>query len=686
MTIYSQKILIVDDRPENLLALENLLEELNLNILKATSGNETLKIAAREHPALILLDVMMPEMDGFETAELLRKDSSAKFTPIIFITAMGTEKEHIFKGYKTGAVDYLLKPINPDILLSKVRIFLELDRHRWELRNSEETARALLNASLDSAILIETDGTVLAANEIAARRLNKKINKLVGTSLFNTLPSELAASRKEKIEEAVRTSGPVRFEDQHGEIIFDNHIYPVRDSNNIVTRLAVFTSDITKRRRAEKLLERMAKHDQLTGLANRMMFSDFQAKAMARAKRYHRTTAVLFLDLDHFKKINDNMGHDAGDKLLKSVTKRVSRCVRTSDMVARLGGDEFGVILDDIARPEDAARIAGKILDALTKPHRLAGQDVVVSSSIGIAIYSGGNESPEDLNRAADTAMYHAKKAGRNNYQFFVPKMHEKILKRVRFETDLRKALNRWEFQIHYQPQIDIRTTMIVGFEALLRWQHHNLGIIHPAGFIRLAEDSSLIIPIGEWVLGAACADCMSWQANSPETGPITVAVNVSSCQIRQKRFWETVDKVLTKTGLPPDQLEIELTENALMEDPERAIMSLDRIRRLGVRIAIDDFGSGYSSLHYLKQLPIDAIKIDISFIRDIGKNKNNEAIIKTIISLARNLGLRVVAEGVETAGQAAFLRPNHCNLMQGYYFSRPLNHMTAGRLLAAGL
>jgi diguanylate cyclase (GGDEF)-like protein/PAS domain S-box-containing protein len=686
MTVTTPKILIVDDRLENLLALESILEELDLNILKATSGNDALKIAARADLALILLDVMMPEMDGFETAELLRNNNATKHIPIILVTAIGKEEEHVFKGYESGAVDYILKPIKRYMLLSKVRVFLELDRHRRELQKSEETARALLNAPLDSAILVDIDGRVLAANEIAARRLNREVNELIGTSIFSVLPPEVAVSRKARIEEAERTARPVRFEDQYGEMIFDNQIYPVLDRNKNVTRFAIYASDITDRRSAEKLLVRMARYDQLTGLPNRSVFSSFLTKAIARSRRYQRSFAVCFLDLDYFKEINDTLGHDAGDELLKSVADRVSGCVRSSDLLARLGGDEFVLILDDIKHPEDAGHVAQKILDGLALPHRVAGREVVISSSIGIAIYSGGSESPEELNRAADTAMYHAKKAGRNNYQFFVPEMHAKAVERVRFESDLRRAIERQELRLLYQPIVDVRSTAITGFETLLRWQHHELGILNPARFIPLAEDSGLIGSIGEWVLSAACAECLSWQVNTPGAPPITLAVNVSVRQLKQERFWEMIENTLSRVGLAAHQLGIELTESAVMDDPDTAIKVLNRIRRLGVRIAIDDFGTGYCSLSYLKQLPIDAIKIDLSFVRDIGEVKDNEAIIKAIIGLARNLGLRVIAEGVETADQAAFLRLHRCDFMQGYYFSEPIDQIAVGRLLTKGL
>jgi diguanylate cyclase (GGDEF)-like protein len=392
----------------------------------------------------------------------------------------------------------------------------------------------------------------------------------------------------------------------------------------------------------------------------------------------------LFLDMDHFKEINDNFGHAVGDTLLKSVAKRLGECVRTSDLVARLGGDEFAIILDELSRPEDAAQVAQKILEAMDRPHMIDGHPIRVGISIGISIYSKGlDSSVDELNKRADIAMYHAKKTGRNTFQFFSEDMHEKALRNARLKKDLGAAIQNRELFLLYQPQIDLSTNRISGFEALLRWQHSQFGKTAPDDFIHLAEEKGLIHPIGEWVLKEVCQNGALFPRNQPEKpGTVGISVNVSPKQLRDRFFADGIERILTDASIAPGQLAIELTEATVIESPEATREVLRRIRALGVRIAIDDFGKGYSSLSYLANLPVDIIKIDISFVHSIGHSKDHEAIVKTIIAMAQNLRLEVVAEGVETALQSDFLSYHQCHIMQGYYFSRPLDPEAARRLM----
>lgn len=680
---YTPKILIVDDRRANLIAMEKMLKPLGAELVCASSGNEALTLAlSQKHFALCLLDVMMPGMDGFETAELLRQNKTTEFTPIIFITAIGKEEQHIFKGYGSGAVDYLLKPIDPKILRSKVKVFLDLEKHRWELKQSEETAMALLNAPLDTAILVNCDGTILALNRTAANRLDRAQEHLIGLSFFDLLPKELLATRKEKIEVAIRSAQPVRFEDRLNETIYNNHIYPVIGNDGAVSRLAIFGADITKRKQEERLLVRMASYDQLTGLANRAMFLSVEPRAMARAKRHGRTMAVLYIDLDRFKEVNDTLGHDVGDKLLQAVAKRLEDNVRSSDLISRLGGDEFGVILDEVNKPEEASQVADIILTQLAKPFLIDGQEITISSSIGIATYSGGHEQADEINKAADTAMYYAKELGRNNYQFYSRKLQQLSDERSRLRRDLGQALKREELAMVYQPQFEVASGRLFSFEALLRWHHKELGYISPATFIPLAEGSRVINPIGQWVLQKACREYS--KINGIEYGmpPLSVSVNVSIRQLEQENFCESVEQVLEAENIAPNNLEIELTESIIMHEPQKAIEILTSLHNLGVRIALDDFGAGYSSLTYLRKLPIDTLKLDLSLIHDIGMVRETEGIITAMISLAHNLGIKVVAEGVETKPQVNFLLEHQCDYLQGYYFSPPLDVQEAIRFL----
>ncbi len=430
--------------------------------------------------------------------------------------------------------------------------------------------------------------------------------------------------------------------------------------------------EIEVRKNAEEQLVQIARYDLVTGLANRALFRETLLNAIARVKRSNNEFALMFLDLDHFKDVNDTMGHDTGDKLLISVAERLKERVRENDLVARLGGDEFAIFIDDCG-PENAAHIAKSVLDILAPSHKLGNNDVYVSSSIGIVICPDGGVDPESICKSADTAMYHAKKMGRNNYQFFSPELYLQAVERIHLESDMRQAIKQDDFMLFYQPQMDMKDN-VIGLEALIRWEHHELGIISPARFIPVAERTGIIISISEWVLFTACMMIREWQKKFGTSCVIpTVAVNISPKELKQESFLGTIKNTLSVTGVDPSCIEIELTESSIMEDPKKTISLLEKVHDLGIRISVDDFGTGYSSLSYLKRLPIDSIKIDMSFVQGIGNDHNDEEIIKVIIALAHNLGLQVIAEGVETEEHVHFLRENKCDHMQGYYYSRPL-------------
>jgi len=425
---------------------------------------------------------------------------------------------------------------------------------------------------------------------------------------------------------------------------------------------------ITERTQAN--LYRLAHHDALTGLPNRLLFVDRLSQAMAQANRNERLVAVMLLDLDRFKAINDTLGHTMGDLLLRNVAERLVSCVREDDTVARLGGDEFTIMLPEIQYIQDAATVAQKILDAFTQPFFLDGHELFIGTSIGIALYPF-NEDLNLLLRDADIAMYEVKQQGGNNYQFYTTEMNTASLRRLSLEGALRRALERGEFVLHYQPQFDLVRNEIVGAEALIRWRHPDLGLLGPMEFIPLAEENGLIIPIGEWALRAACAQNRAWQlAGLPS---LRMSVNLSVRQFYQKDLVDTVSRILEQTGLDSRYLELEITESCLMQNTQTTMAMLSEFNRMGVRFAIDDFGTGYSSLAYLKRFPIDTLKIDRSFVCDIGSDPDDAAIVKAIVALTRSLEMRVIAEGVETREQMDFLRAHRCDEIQGYLVSRPL-------------
>ena len=445
-----------------------------------------------------------------------------------------------------------------------------------------------------------------------------------------------------------------------------------QDDANFLQSVANILAVAIERRSAEERLERLAQFDSLTGLPNRHLFHDRLLKTVAHARRSGEPMAVLFIDLDHFKLVNDTQGHSAGDKLLKEAAARLSQCVRSGDTVGRFGGDEFGAIVSELGKPGDAGVVAQKVLDALAQPFKLDAYDTYVSASIGITLFPADGDNPEALVMNADTAMYRAKEQGRNTYQYFTREMNERALARVQMEAALRRAIDHKEFLLHYQPKVDLQSRLICGFEALLRWRHPDpeKGLVLPGEFVSVLEDTGLIVPVGEWVLREVCGQIQAWQREGLAVKPVTV--NVSARQFQQKDFESIVRHILREAGIDPSLLQFELTESLLMSDPEGAARTLRGLKDSGVKISVDDFGTGYSSLAYLKRFPIDALKIDYSFVRDITTDPEDAMITLAIIGLAHSLKLKVVAEGVETQEQLELLAANGCDEIQGHLFSVP--------------
>jgi len=448
--------------------------------------------------------------------------------------------------------------------------------------------------------------------------------------------------------------------------------------NSMAVNLEARTAERT---RAEEQIKYVAYHDPLTGLPNRMLLKDRLTVALAQARRKNGKLAVMFVDLDRFKLVNDTVGHAMGDRLLQRFAERLTRVVREGDSLARVGGDEFTVLLPEVSIPDDAELVAQRILEASRKPLALAGHEFTVTASIGIAMFPGHGEDATSLLRNADAAMYRAKEEGRNTFKVFEHVMNARLLERVALEEDLRHALKRGEFQVHYQPQVDIQTGAIVGVEALLRWQQPERGSVPPDEFISLAEETGLIIPIGEWVLYTACAQNKAWQDSG--LGPMSMAVNLSPRQFQEPGLVGSIARVLDETGLPAHLLELEITESAAMRDVEFTITMVEELQAMGVRVSIDDFGTGYSSLGYLKRLPVDSVKIDRSFVSDLAVDDDDAAIVAAIVGLAQTMNLNTVAEGVETEEQLAFLKNLDCRLVQGFLFSKAVPAETLANMLA---
>ena len=455
------------------------------------------------------------------------------------------------------------------------------------------------------------------------------------------------------------------------ELAVETSAAPIHDRLGGVIGAVMVTHDVTAARELSQKLARLALHDSLTDLPNRTLLNDRLDQAMMRARRGGSTVAVLFIDLDRFKHINDSLGHAVGDELLRSVARRLQACVRSSDTVSRQGGDEFLILLADVVHPHDAAVCAEKIIAALEAPHGIAGQDLRISASIGIATFPHDADDAETLMRNADFAMYQAKHSGRNNYQYFRPDMNANAMERQSVELDLRQAIARQEFVLNYQPKVNLASGAVVGVEALIRWHRPHRGVVLPARFIPVAEESGLILPIGRWALDTACRQARAWQDGG--LPPVSIAINVSAVELRGKDFLSNVRQILEQNRLEPRFLELELTETFMMQDWRTTAEILRALKTLGVRIALDDFGTGYSSLSYMRRFPIDVLKIDQSFVRDMTRDAGDASIVSAVINMGRSLNMGVIAEGIQTRDQLEFLRDRQCPEGQGFYFGAPV-------------
>ncbi|MFZ2630037.1 MAG: EAL domain-containing protein [Desulfosalsimonadaceae bacterium] len=545
------------------------------------------------------------------------------------------------------------------------------------LRQSEERYRTVMEEMEEWYFETDISGNVLFFNNAVARALGNPRDNFNGLNFQSFIKKEEADAVYKLFHQVHETGEPVKNFPQEvvrtdGGIIFaELSVLPNRDKEGKIVGFRVVGHDITERKRAEKQILYLASHDALTGLPNRMMFSQLLNHAIASARRYKRQVAVFFVDLDRFKMINDTLGHAAGDQLLQEIATRFRESLRAVDVIARLGGDEFVILIEEVKDLRGVTIVAQKILSAAIQPMVLLGEECRVTASVGISIYPNDAEDEQSLMKAADIAMYFAKEEGKNNFQLYSKDIKPQSIERLSIETNIRTALERNEFYLHYQAKLDFRTGAITGVEALLRWQNPHLGSVTPTQFIPVAEEIGVIVPIGKWVLKTACAQNVAWQRQGLPA--VCMAVNLSLRQLMDDNLIAAVGSALNDSGMAAHLLELEITESMVMHNPARMMAVLARLKDMGVRLAIDDFGTGYSSLAQIKQFPIDTLKVDRSFIRNLPKDFEDKAITEAIIAMGRVLSLTVVAEGVETQEQMDFLRKHACDEMQGFYFSKPI-------------
>jgi len=690
------RILLVDDEPRLLSSLYELLRDRDYHLVTATCGAEALAHLNKVRFDLVLLDLRLPDMSGHEVMDFIN-DRGIDADVIVMSGEVGIDAA--IGALKRGAYDYLRKPYSREELLKTVgnalqqrRLELANQRIASQLENSEKLYRYLVDSSPDIIYTLNHEGRFTFVNDRAYQLLGFSREDLIGKHYSILVHDEdLERARyvfnERRVDERASRNVELRLKCHNGngaDRTFNNTLMTI-SLNSIgmhvpdhdVRKLEFFGTygvarDITDRKRAEEVISYQAYHDILTDLPNRMLFKDRLGLAVIQAKRKLTELAVMFIDLDRFKLVNDTLGHVKGDELLQQVAVRLKDCLRRGDTLARQGGDEFTIVLPELRDREDAKAIADKFLECLHLPFDLDGHEVHISASIGIAIYPGDGESIDELLRHADIAMYQVKALGKNGHSFYHNSMLDISHQKIALEQSLRKALEQNELEMHYQPQIDVITGRIIGAEGLMRWNHPQRGLLTAGEFLPFAEDNGLMLPISDWMIGALCRDMLVWNAAGGQN--CRLSLNLSPQYLDRGDFFEKMRGALVRYGISPAQIEVEITENICIRNPQYAIEQLNKLCQLGVSVAIDDFGTGYSSLSYLHRFPIHTIKIDQSFVKEIHDEQGHYPVILAIISIARGLGLHLIAEGVETDVQARYLKANGCLTMQGYLFHRPIS------------
>ncbi len=681
------RLLVVDDIPENIHSLIEALKD-EYQILVANSGPKALELVAGPHPPeMVLLDILMPGMDGYEVCRRIKAMPLGARIPIIFVTLVDATQDKV-KGFAIGAADYITKPFDIDEVRARVRTHLELARLRNHLEElvaqrtalleqSEQRYRVLADYSPNWEYWRGPDGSFLYVSPAC-----EEVSGYTPADFFAD-PGLMERLIHPDDQQDWQLHGAhfcspqtelrlLRLRDRAGTERWIEHICkPVYDAEGRFLGRRGSNRDMTARHRAEVERDFFLYRDPLTGFPNRTLFAELLHLAIQQAEHEHKEFGLLFLDLDHFKTINESLGHEAGDRVLVEVGKRLRAVLPEVDAIARIGGDEFNILLQREASQPGIDLFAQRLLESLNKPFDLDDNKLFMGASIGVAVYPTDGGDAATLQSSADAALHQAKALGRGQLRFFTPEMTERARKRLTLEAELRLALEAGQLILHYQPQVDLRSGGILGFEALARWQHPERGWIPPAEFIPLAEESGLINRLGDWALREACQQVKAWSTSGLPYGP--VAVNVSTMQLNRGALIKSVMATLHETGTPPQLLSLEITESMVMGDAEQSMRVLTQLANLGVGLAIDDFGTGYSSLAYLQRLDVAKLKIDLSFVREVTTNANSAAIVKAIIALGHSLGLELIAEGVETRDQAQCLLKLGCDAIQGYWIGRPL-------------
>ena len=678
-------VLIVDDEPGQLDSLKELMSLSGYEAETATCGNDAILRLQEKTFDAVLLDLSMPNGSGFDVLDHVVNEGI--HTKVVVVSG-NTDFESTRDALKKGAYDFLRKPYVPDELLATIRN--AANKHDLEIANqtiqqklseSEHLHRFIVDHSPDIVFMLDTEGNFTFLNDTVYQTLGFDRDELIGKH-YSTLISGPSKDQAKYVFTERRTGHrksqnvelQLRCKDNSDQRFFDTTSMSVELGNENIHGDPVqgtygVARDVTDKKRAQELISFQAYHDTLTRLPNRILMEDRLDLAMTHAIRNKQKLAVMFLDLDRFKWVNDTLGHTTGDRLLQAVAQRLESCLRKGDTLARLGGDEFALILPNVNAEQDATIIAEKILSELKAPFSIDQHDLYVTSSIGIAMYPEAGKSIEALIASADLAMYSVKDKGKNGFEFFDPTMNEASNARLTIERELRKALTTDDIKVCYQPQVDAETEHLVGFEALIRWEHPVNGLIFPGDFIPIAEETGLILELGRYVLDKACADVSRWRSEGMTD--VRVSINFSALQVEQDCFIDEIKEALDKHQLPGSSLEVEITENVIMNDMSKVIQKLRQLTLMDIKIAVDDFGTGYSSLSYLQQFPINTLKIDKSFVSSINVSEEATSIVDAIIAMAKGLKLNLIAEGVENDPQLEYLRELGCECIQGYLFGK---------------